>query len=54
MELSTIDKLQAFAEKSIAPTSRRDAETAVTTIRYRNMVRTQRLPAVDAWLKKNG
>jgi aminopeptidase N len=54
LELSTIDKLQAFAEKNIAPTSRRDAETAVANIRYRNMVRTQRLPAVDAWLKKNG
>ena len=54
LELSTIDKLQAFAEKNIAATSRRDAETAVANIRYRNMVRTQRLPAVDAWLKKNG
>ncbi|HVI55824.1 MAG TPA: M1 family metallopeptidase [Luteibacter sp.] len=54
LELSTIDKLRAFAEKSIAPTSRRDADTAEATIRYRNMVRTQRLPAVDAWLKKNG
>jgi aminopeptidase N len=54
LELSTIDKLQAFAGKNIAPTSRRDAETAVANIRYRNMVRTQRLPAVDAWLKKNG
>jgi aminopeptidase N len=54
LDLATIDKIQAFAEKNIAPTSRRDAETAVANIRYRNLVRTQRLTAVDAWLKKNG
>lgn len=54
LDVKTIDKLQAFAQKYIAPTSRRDAETAVANIRYRIMVRDQRLPAVDAWLKKNG
>jgi len=53
-ELSTIDRIKAFADKNIAPTSRRDAETAITSIQYRNLVRTQRLPAIDEWLKKNG
>jgi aminopeptidase N len=52
-KLSTIDKIKAFADKNIAPTSRRDAETAIAGIQYRNLVRTERLPAVEAWLKKN-
>ncbi|KJV36777.1 M1 family metallopeptidase [Luteibacter yeojuensis] len=54
MDKATIDKVKAFAAKYIAEGSRRDAETTVTTIQYRMMVRDQRLPAVDAWLKKNG
>ncbi|MDR6938237.1 M1 family metallopeptidase [Luteibacter sp. 3190] len=54
LQLSTIDKIKAFADKYIAPTSRRDAETSIANIRYRAMVRKDRLPAVDAWLKKNG
>ena len=53
-DVATIDKVKAFADKYIAATSRRDAETAIAGIRYRAMVREQRLPAVDAWLKKNG
>jgi aminopeptidase N len=53
-KLATIDKVKAFADKYIAATSRRDAETAIANIRYRALVREQRLPAVDAWLKKNG
>jgi aminopeptidase N len=54
LDLKMIDKVQAFATKYIAEGSRRDADTTVATIRYRVMVRDQRLPAVDAWLKKNG
>ncbi|QDE38353.1 M1 family metallopeptidase [Luteibacter pinisoli] len=54
MDKATIDKVKAFSAKYIAEGSRRDAETTVTTIQYRMMVRDQRLPAVDAWLKKNG
>jgi len=34
--------------------SRRAADTAIAGIRYRTMVREKRLPAIDAWLKKNG
>ena len=47
-------KVQAFAEKYIAPTSRRGADTVIANIKYRTQVRAERLPAVDAWLKKNG
>jgi aminopeptidase N len=54
MDVAMIDKIKAFADKYIAPTSRRDAETSMANIRYRVMVRNERLPAVDAWLKKNG
>ncbi|HEY4146203.1 M1 family metallopeptidase, partial [Pinirhizobacter sp.] len=51
---SMIGKVQAFAEKYIAPTSRRGADTVIANIKYRTEVRNERLPAVDAWLKKNG
>ena len=54
LDLATIDKIKAFADKYIAATSRRDAETSIANIRYRAMVRKERLPAVDAWLQKNG
>jgi aminopeptidase N len=47
-------KVQAFSEKYISPTSRRGADTVIANIKYRTQVRTERLPAVDAWLKKNG
>ncbi|WP_250628582.1 M1 family metallopeptidase [Pinirhizobacter soli] len=47
-------KVQAFAEKYIAATSRRGADAVIANIKYRTQVRSERLPAVDAWLKKNG
>jgi aminopeptidase N len=49
-----IDKINTYATTYLDPGSRRDAETAVANIKYRIMVRTHRLPAVDAWLAKNG
>lgn len=49
-----VGKVKAFAEKNIAASSRRDAETAVANIEYRIKVRNERLPAIDAWLKKHG
>ena len=45
-----IAKLRAYGDANLAPTSRRDLETAVTGIAYRIKVRKERLPAVDAWL----
>ncbi|KRE89675.1 aminopeptidase [Frateuria sp. Soil773] len=50
---SMIDKIKAY-EQTIAPTSRRAAETVIANIKYRMMVREKRLPAVDAWLQKHG
>jgi len=49
-----VDKIRAFAEQHIAPTSRRDAETAITGIQTRLKLRAERKPQIDAWLKKNG
>ena len=54
MDIAMVDKIKAFADKYIEPTSRRDAETSMANITYRVMVRNERLPEVDAWLKKNG
>jgi aminopeptidase N len=49
-----IGKIEAYAQEHIAPTSRRAADTAVANIKYRLMVRKDRLPAVDAWLEQHG
>ncbi|HET6554799.1 MAG TPA: M1 family peptidase, partial [Dyella sp.] len=49
-----VDKINDYATKYLAAGSRRDAETAIANIKYRMMVRNERLPSVDAWLAKNG
>ena len=49
-----VRKLKEFADKYIAPTSRRDTETAIAGIQTRIKLREQRLPQVDAWLKQHG
>jgi aminopeptidase N len=43
-------KLNAYAGANLAPTSRRDVDTAIAAIRDRIRVRTERLPEIDAWL----
>jgi len=48
-----IGKIKAY-EATIAQTARRPADTVIANIKYRMMIRNQRLPAVDAWLQKNG
>jgi aminopeptidase N len=53
LEAATIGKLKAFAEKYIAASSRRATDTAVANIEYRMKVRAERLPAIDAWLRKH-
>ncbi len=53
-DLAMVDKIKAFADKHIAPTSRRSAETAMSSIRTRVKLRAERLPQIDAWLEKNG
>lgn len=49
-----IGKLRSFAEAHIAAGSRRATDTSIANIQYRSKVRAQRLPEIDAWLKKNG
>lgn len=53
-DLSMVEKINAFAEAHIAPTSRRDAERVVNGIQTRIKLRQQRLPQIDAWLKQQG
>ena len=49
-----VGKIRGYAEKYLAPTSRRDADTAIAGIEYRIKVHKEQIPAVDAWLAKNG
>ncbi|HZV37802.1 MAG TPA: M1 family metallopeptidase [Pseudoxanthomonas sp.] len=46
-------KLKDFADKYIAPTSRRDTETAIAGIQTRIKLNAARRPQIDAWLKKH-
>ncbi|HET9447914.1 MAG TPA: M1 family aminopeptidase [Steroidobacteraceae bacterium] len=47
---ATVAKVEAYARKHLAPTSRRAAETTVANIKARIKVRNERLRAVDEWL----
>jgi aminopeptidase N len=51
---SMIDKVNSYAGANLAPTSRRDADTAIAVIKDRIRVRNERMPEIDAWLAKNG
>jgi aminopeptidase N len=51
-DLKMADKIRLYADQYIAPTSRRDAETAITGIQTRVKLRAQRLPQIQAWLKQ--
>jgi len=53
-DLKMVDKIKAFADANIAPTSRRDADTVISGIQTRIKLRAERKPQIDAWLKKNG
>lgn len=53
-DLKMVDKINAFADKHIAVTSRRDAETVIAGIQTRVRLRGERKPQVDAWLKQGG
>jgi len=52
--LQMVDKIKAFADAHIAPTSRRDAETVIAGIQTKLRLRAERKPQVDAWLKQKG
>ncbi|MFS8137727.1 MAG: M1 family metallopeptidase [Thermomonas sp.] len=49
-----IGKIKAYADAHIAKGSRRAADTVIADITYRQMVRKERLPTIDAWLASNG
>jgi aminopeptidase N len=53
LDPAMIGKVKAFAEKYVAASSRRDADTAAANIAYRIKVRDERLPAIDSWLKQH-
>ncbi|MES2128984.1 MAG: M1 family metallopeptidase [Pseudomonadota bacterium] len=48
-----LDKLAAYAKANLAADARGDADTAAAGIRMRIQVRTERVPAIDAWLARN-
>ena len=54
LDSASIEKMHAFEQAYIAPTSRRVADSAVATMQYRIGVHKDRLPAIDTWLKNNG
>ena len=49
-----IGKINAYAEKHLTPGTRRDADTAAAAITYRLKIRQDRMPAIAAWLDKQG
>ncbi|QNH13631.1 M1 family metallopeptidase [Xanthomonas sp. SI] len=50
VDLKMVDKIQAYAQRYLAATSRRDADAAIADIRTRVKLRAQRLPQIKAWL----
>jgi aminopeptidase N len=53
-QAAMIDKVRVYAETYLDKGSRRAAETAMANIRNRIKVREEQLPAIDAWLAKQG
>jgi aminopeptidase N len=49
-DAAMIGKLNDYAGANLAPTSRRDVDSAIASIRDRIKVRRERLPEIDAWL----
>jgi len=48
-----IAKVTAYADANLAASARREADTAVASIKYRIKVRSERLPAIDQWLSQH-
>ena len=53
LDPAMVGKVQAYAKAYVAEGSRRASENATANITYRVGVRKERLPAIDAWLKKH-
>jgi aminopeptidase N len=53
LDPAMIAKLNAYAEKHLAPTARREVKASVANISYRIKAARERLPLIDAWLAQN-
>ena len=53
-DLAMVGKIRAFADKYIAPTSRRSADTVIAAIQTRLKLRALQQPQIEAWLEKKG
>ena len=53
-DASLVPRLQAYAKAHLAAGSRRPVDDAIANIRYNAMIRSERLPVIDAWLAKHG
>ena len=51
LDMAMVGKIKAFADAHIPAESRRAAEAAMASVRYRVGVFNDRLPAIDTWLK---
>ncbi|PRC94641.1 M1 family metallopeptidase [Solimicrobium silvestre] len=49
-EPAMVDKLNAYANAHLTPSALGSTKTAIASINYHIKVRSQRLPAIDAWL----
>lgn len=49
-DLATANKIKAYADTYIAPTSRQTADNAINTIQTRVKLRAASLPQIKAWL----
>ena len=54
LDPAMVAKLRDYADAHVAAGSRRATETAIANVLYRQQVREQRLPAIDAWLATHG
>jgi len=54
LDPAMVGKVQAYAQAYVASGSRRASENATANITYRVGVKKDRLPAIDAWLKRHG
>ena len=53
LDPAMIAKLNAYAEKYLAPTARRELKASMANISYRIKAARERLPLIDAWLARN-
>jgi aminopeptidase N len=54
LDPAIIGRMQAYAQAYIPHTSRHGLDAAIANIQYRIGVHNERLPEINAWLKKNG